>query len=273
VAIVTLTSDFGTKDYLVGAFKGRLLKQLVDCNIVDITHEVEPFNFAEAAYIIQNSIFEFPEHTYHLLLVNLFDATQSLPLLAFHKGHYLGSADNGLLPMVAGSLPELTIKLPLSENLQYNTLAWADVFADAIHKIESGKSFHHLGEEPDSIVEKISLQANYGEDFIDGRIIFIDRFENVVVNITRQDFERIGKGRTFSIAFKSKDYINKISDGYPQVNEGSKLAFFNAAGYLEIAVNKGNAAGLFGLKTFSERANPEFIKSRMFYQTVRILFG
>ena len=273
MAIVTLTSDFGSKDYLAGAFKGRLLQRLADCRLMDISHEVEPFNFAEAAYIIQNSVFNYPEHSYHLLLVNLFDTTQSLPLLAYHKGHYFGVADNGLLPMVLGSQPEQVIKLNISASQQYNTLAWADAFADAIFKIEDGISFHLIGEEPESVVEKFSLQANYGEDFIHGRIIFIDRFENVVVNITRQDFERIGKGRPFTISFNSRDHIRRINDGYPQVVEGSSLAFFNSAGYLEIAVNKGNAAGLFGLQAFSHLANPEFMKSRMFYQTVRILFG
>ncbi len=121
--------------------------------------------------------------------------------------------------------------------------------------------------------EKFSLKANYGDDFIDGRIVFIDRFGNVVVNITREEFERIGKGRPFTLAFNSRDHIQKINNGYPQVNEGSRLAFFNAAGFLEIAINKGNAAGLFGLQAFDHLANPEFIRSRMFYQTVRILFG
>ncbi len=249
------------------------MQRLADCRIVDITHEVEPFNFAEAAYIIQNSVFHYPAHSYHLLLVNLFDTTQSLPILAFHQGLYFGAPDNGLLPMVLGGQPEMAIRLPIHKAVQYNTLSWADVWADAFYKIEKGESLHLIGEEPDALVEKFSLQANYGPDHIDGRIIFIDRFENVIVNITRDDFERVGKGRPFTITFKSKDHITKINEGYPQVIEGNKLAFFNSAGYLEIAVNKGNAAGLFGLKAFSDLANPDFIKSRMFYQTVRILFG
>ncbi len=273
MAIVTLTSDFGTKDYLAGAFKGRLLQQYLHCNFVDISHDISPFNFAEAAYIIKNSIEHFPVHSYHLLLVNLFDTTQSVPILAFHKGQYFGVPDNGLLPMVLGCQPEQAVSLPLLAAMQYNSLGWADLFGKAIQQIESGLPFYQLGTEPDHLTEKFNLLANFGEDYIDGRIIFIDRFENVVVNITRAEFENVGKGRPFTIAFKSKDTIRRIHDGYPCVGEGSSLAFFNSAGYLEIAVNKGNAAGLFGLQTFSHLANPEFIKSRMFYQTVRILFG
>jgi S-adenosylmethionine hydrolase len=273
VAIITLTSDFGTKDYLAGAFKGRLLQQYAQCNIVDISHDIAPFNFAEAAYIIKNSVTHFPSHTYHLLLVNLFDTTQSLPVIAFHEGHYYGAPDNGLLPMVLGSQPEQAVSLALPTGMQYNSLGWADLFGKAIQQVESGMPFYQLGTQPDHLVEKFHLLANFGEDYIDGRIIFIDRFENVVVNITREEFEKVGKGRPFTIAFKSKDTIRRINEGYPQVSEGSSLAFFNAAGYLEIAVNKGNAAGLFGLQAFSHLSNPEFIKSRMFYQTIRILFG
>ena len=273
MAIITLTSDFGTKDYLAGAFKGRLLRHHAACQLVDITHDVPPFNFSEAAYIIKNSVLNFPEHSFHLLLVNLFDSATSLPLLAYHRGHYYAAADNGLLPMVLGTQPDQSILLNLPARLQYDTLAWADLFGKAIHHIESGLAFDKLGKEPELLVEKTNLLPNYGDDFIDGRIIFIDRFENVVVNITYDDFHRIGNGRPFAIMFKSRDTIRRISNGYPQVSEGSSLAFFNSAGYLEIAVNKGNAASLFGLQTFSHHANPEFIKSRMFYQTVRILFG
>lgn len=272
MAIVTLTSDFGGKDYIAGAFKGRLLSQFPSCQLIDITHEVAPFNFSEATYIIRNSVVHFPENSFHLLLVDLFDNTQSVPVLAFHKNHYYGAPDNGLLPMVLGEQPELAVALKLPKSEQFNTIAWADCFGKAIKHIEEGLPLQELGHEPEQLAEKINLQVNYGADFIDGRIIFIDRFENVVVNITRNDFDSIGKGRPFEITFKSKDTIQKISEGYPQVSEGAKLAFFNAAGYLEIAVNKGNAAGLFGLQAFSHLSNPDFLKERMFYQTVRILF-
>ncbi|HXW00662.1 MAG TPA: SAM-dependent chlorinase/fluorinase, partial [Anaerolineae bacterium] len=228
VAIVTLTSDFGTKNYLAGAFKGRLLQQHPGCSLVDITHDIPPFNFSEAAYIITNSVSHFPDHSFHLLLVNLFDTVTSLPVLAYHKGRYYGVPDNGLLPMVLGEQPDLAIMLPISAKQQYNSLAWADLFGKAIHHIEGGLALDSLGRQADMLLEKMKLQANYTDDYIDGRIIFIDRFENVIVNITREDFDRIGRGREFTLMFKSRDSITRISDGYPQVSEGSYLAFFNA---------------------------------------------
>ena len=110
-----------------------------------------------------------------------------------------------------------------------------------------------------------------GENWIEGQIIFIDHFENVVVNITREAFEVQRKGRKFSIAFKRDEVIDKISDTYTDVPEGEKLALFNSAGYLEIAINKGNAAGLLGLQGFSERQSSH-IQNRLFYQTIRVYF-
>ncbi len=109
-------------------------------------------------------------------------------------------------------------------------------------------------------------------DWIEGQIIFIDNFENVVVNIQREDFEEQRKGRSFSIVFKRDETIEKISETYADVAEGEKLAHFNSSGYLEIAINKGNAAGLFGLQGFSETLQVSTQQNKLFYQTVKIFF-
>ena len=115
-----------------------------------------------------------------------------------------------------------------------------------------------------------------GDNFIEGQIILIDKFENVIVNISKVQFEEHRKGRKFSIIFKRDEVIDKLSESYADVPEGDKLAFFNSAGYLEIAINKGHAASLFGLQRFSEKqhktAQQQYINSRMFYQTVKVYF-
>jgi S-adenosylmethionine hydrolase len=107
------------------------------------------------------------------------------------------------------------------------------------------------------------------------QIIFIDNFENVIVNINKIEFEETRKGRKFSIVFKRDEIIDKISESYADVPEGDKLAFFNSAGYLEIAVNKGNAASLFGLQGFSEKQHSlqqQYMSSRLVYQSVKVFF-
>jgi S-adenosylmethionine hydrolase len=103
---------------------------------------------------------------------------------------------------------------------------------------------------------------------IEGHIIFIDSFENVITNISRKHFEEARKGRNFSIVFKRDEIIDRISETYADVREGEKLALFNSADYLEIAINKGNAAGLFGLRGFSDKAT----QAQLTYQKVKIHF-
>ena len=111
-------------------------------------------------------------------------------------------------------------------------------------------------------------------NWIEGQIIFIDNFENVIVNITQEQFEEQRKGRKFRIVFKRDEEIDHISETYADMPEGQKLALFNSAGYLEIAINKGNAAGLFGLKGFSEKNMQAsgISQNQLLYQTIRVYF-
>ena len=121
---------------------------------------------------------------------------------------------------------------------------------------------------------KNPLRPLLANDWIEGQIIFIDNFENVIVNISKEEFEEQRKGRSFKIVFKRDEVIEKISETYADVNEGEKLALFNSAGYLEIAINKGNAAGLFGLQGFSEKQQQQgqYMNNRLFYQTIKVFF-
>ena len=107
--------------------------------------------------------------------------------------------------------------------------------------------------------------------FIEGQILMIDRFLNVIVNITKTEFEEARKGRSFKIVLLGGTHIENISDHYADVHEGEKLAFFNEAGYLEIAVNKGYAATLFGLGEFNA-GGPSQHGRRQYYQTVKVFF-
>jgi hypothetical protein len=272
MAVLTLTSDIGTQDYLAGAVKGQLLQIDPTFQLVDITHSVRPFNYAQAAYICRNSIRHFPEQSFHLILVNLFDRRNKHLLLAYHKNQYYLCADNGLLTMILEEKPEMVIGLPMDANLQGHTLHCVQVFGNAIAAINRGERITEIGEPDFPYLEKNPLKPWLQENSIEGQIIYIDHFENVVVNITREQFDDQRKGRKFYIVFKRDETIEQISNHYADVPEGEKLAHFNAAGYLEISINKGNAAGLFGLQGFSEQSQNAYLQNRLFYQTVKIFF-
>ncbi len=267
--LITLITDIGEKDFLAGAIKGQLLRYQQDLNIIDITHSLSPFNYPQAAYVARNAIKNFPTGTFHLILVNIFDEKTDHLLLAEHNGHFIGCADNGLLSMILEEEPQKVVSLVLDPNTQNSTLFFTNVFAKAIHELNNGKTIEEVGVINNQIKIKHHLQPSHGDDWLEGQIIFIDNFENVIVNINKFQFEQHRKGRGFSIVFKRDEVIEKMSNNYSDVAEGEKLALFNSAGYLEIAVNKGNAAGLFGLQGFSEN---QHLSNKLFYQTVKVYF-
>jgi S-adenosylmethionine hydrolase len=272
--LVTLTSDIGHQDFLTGAVKGQLLQLNPNFNIVDITHNLPPFNYPQAAYVCRSAIKNFPEQTFHLVLVNLFDQQHEHLLLIKHNNQYIGCADNGLITMILEELPLEMVALPLNKSAHKDTLYCIKVFAAAFNNILEGKTLAETGDKNVSIQIKNHLRPLYGNNWIEGQIIFIDNFENVIINITKEEFEEQRGKRSFKIVFKRDEVIDTISETYSDVPESEKLALFNSAGYLEIAINKGNAAGLFGLQGYSEKltTQSQYLQNRLLYQTIKIYF-
>ncbi len=272
--LITLTSDIGNQDYLIGAIKGRLLRINPDFQIIDISHSLSPFNYPQAAYVCRSAIKNFPEFTYHIILINLFESKPDQMLLAFNKDQYILCADNGLLSMIVEDKPEMVIGIPMEKTAIKNTLYCIDVAAKAIMQLANGDPVQEIGMPDTAYLEKNALRPLLGENWIEGQIIFIDNFENVIVNITQEQFEQQRKGRRFKIVFKRDETIDRISGSYADVPQGEKLVLFNSAGYMEIAINKGNAAGLFGLRGYSEQSGQinTLVQNRLFYQTVKVLF-
>ena len=266
--IITLTTDIGHQDYLVSAVKAQLLQVNPEFNIIDITHSISPFNYPQAAYLTRSAVKNFPEYSYHIIMVNLFEKRPEHLLLAFHNNQYFLCADNGLLTMILEDKPELVIGIPLDKMEQRNTLHCAEVMGRAVNQLVQGEPIGSIGIPDVNYTAKNHLRPLLGNNWMEGQIIFIDNFENVIVNITREQFEEQRKGRSFRIVFKRDETIDRISESYADVSEGEKLALFNSAGYLEIAINKGNAAGLFGLKGFSEKTR----QGQLSYQTVKVFF-
>ena len=274
MAIITLTSDIGLQDYLVGSVKGMLHESCPDHEVIDISHEIAPFDFPQAVYLTRSALPWFPPGTCHFILVNLFDHKNAPYLLCYHKGHYFLCADNGLITMILNGTPEKIFRLHLNHQ-GFNTLHVIRQFADTTAALGRGIPPEELGEAADTLIERNPLQPILQADYIEGQVIYIDRFENVVVNITRDQFEACRKGRSFRIFVMRDDFIGHISQSYSDVPEGGKLAMFNTAGYLEIAINKGNAAGLFGLQSYSRDLNgpgDAHLHKHLFYQTIRIHF-
>ena len=155
--------------------------------MIDITHHLSPFNYPQAAYVCRNAIKNFPPGTFHLVLVNLFDEKPEHLLLAEHNGHYIGCADNGLLTMILEEVPQKVVALALDKSQQKNTLYCASVFCQGLQRdCMNGKKLEDIGDAGVSIHVKNPLRPLLGNNWIEGQIIFIDNFENVIVNITQR---------------------------------------------------------------------------------------
>jgi S-adenosylmethionine hydrolase len=269
--LLTLSTDIGQQDYVVGAVKGQLVSVLPSLNIVDITHYLPQENFAHAAYICGNAFKHFPEQTIHLILLNTFENKEGHFLLAEYNNHFIICPNNGILTMITNGIPDKVCTLPIIQAT--NFLSITQLISKAVAALLHGTSMLDIGTTGLSIVEKLMLKPLIGNDWMEGQVLFIDNFENVIVNITQEEFEKERKGRPFKIIFKRNESISQLSNNYAVVNEGETLAHFNSAGYLELAINKGNMAGLFGLSSFKEKMQSgHTVQNNWVYQTVRVFF-
>jgi len=267
--LLTLTSDFGISDPMVGAVKGEILKVNEGFNIIDITHEIAPFNFMQAAYLCKSIFTNYPPESFHLVLVNLFDAPVEHILLVKHKDQFVGIPDNGLITMILDEIPNEFVKLLVSASQKTKVEGLIQIWLEAFSSISSGKSISQVGLPLDQLMQKSLMRSYISSQYIEGQVLMIDRFNNVVVNITIHEFEEARRGRRFKIVLLRDAFIEEISTTYSDVSEGEKLARFNESGYLEIAINKGFAAPLFGLGEYGQSSS---LQKRQYYQTIKIFF-
>ena len=249
MAIITLTSDWGLKDHYAGAVKGAILKLLPGAQIVDISHHIPAFDLNQAAFIVRNFYGNFPEGTIHILAINSEAAIETPHTLVYHNGHYFIGADNGIYSLLFDDKPTKIIELDIIQDSDYFTFPSRDVFVKVACHIASGKPIDALGHPKVNLLQKMAFQPVILGDMIKGKVIYIDNYENVFVNITESLFNSIVKNHKFAITFRSASYsITEISKSYKDVSPGVMLALFSSSGYLEIAIREGKASSLLGLK-------------------------
>jgi len=246
--IITLTTDLGHKDHYVSSVKGAILTQYPEVHIVDITHEIEPYNIQKAALVLKNAFKNFPEGTVHIIGVNDEASMDTSHMAVKAEGHYFVGADNGIFSLMFEQIPEKIVELNIRQDTDLLTFPTRDVFTKAACHIARGGTLEIIGTVKTKIEERAFFRPVSEPSVIRGTVIYIDRYSNIITNISKQLFKEVGKGRPFSIYLKRSDYvIDELSLSYCDVPEGEKLALFGTTGNLEIAINKGNASGLLGL--------------------------
>ena len=262
MSIITLTTDYGLKDHFVGALKGKLLSEFREATIIDISHNIDAFNVAEAAYIIGAAYNSFPKGTVHLIGVDIELNSENQHIAMQWNDQYFICADNGILSMLIQKIvPQKLVAINIHDRLP-NDATDLDVFVKVACHLAKGGLPNVIGKEIKAIKEVTELQAVVQENQIKGYVIYNDHLGNAVTNISKKMFLEMGKARPYEILFKNKvikTILPKysdigISEKYPlKYYEGEKLAIFNEAGFLEIAIFRsnpetvGSASSLLGL--------------------------
>ncbi|MDI6050297.1 SAM-dependent chlorinase/fluorinase [Flavobacterium sp. XS2P24] len=251
MSIITLTTDYGLKDHFVGALKGKILSEYSEALIIDISHDIDPFNTVEASYIIGGSYASFPKGTVHLVGVDMESNKENQHIVMQWNNHYFIAADNGILSMLSQKIvPQKMVAINIHDRLPSEATD-LDVFVKVACHLAKGGLMNVIGKEINTIKQVTNLQATISDDgnSLKGHVIYIDHFGNVITNISKKYFIEVAKGRPYEIVLKTKNIKTILpnysaiasSDKYPiKSYEGEKLAIFNEAGFLEIAIFRSN---------------------------------
>jgi S-adenosylmethionine hydrolase len=253
MSIITLTTDFGTKDHFVGAIKGTIYSELPDARIVDISHQISPFNITETAYILKNAYKSFPEGSIHIIGVDSELNIENKHIALKLDSHYFICPDNGVISLLASEIkPEKIVEINIHDRVS-TSFPVLDVFVQVACHIVRGGTLEVIGKTISYFKQLTELQPVVSSDknTITGNIIYVDNYGNSISNISNKLYQEIGKGRNFEV-IANRYIFKKIYTKYSDIvdfslpkeqrqKDGSRMAIFNTANYLEIAMYRSNS--------------------------------
>ncbi len=247
MAIITLTSDWGTSDYYLAAVKGAIYSQLPDAIIVDISHDIKHFDLEGAAFTLRNCYKNFPKGTVHIIGINS-EESVDIPHIALESnGYFFIGADTGIFSMILDQQADQMYHLDIPSDTGFFTFSERDRFVKAAVHLSKKLPLSQLGDPYEQLNAKLLFQPTTDGQSIKGLVVYIDSYENLITNISERLFRTEQRGRTFEILF-SIYKIRHIRTSYLDVSVPDYLALFGSHGFLEIAINQGNAASLLGME-------------------------
>jgi S-adenosyl-L-methionine hydrolase (adenosine-forming) len=256
--IITLTTDFGINDHFVGAMKGVILEIVPEAEIIDISHAVQAFDVLDGAIAISQAYSYFPTGTVHVVVVDPGVGTTRRPILASSDGYHFVAPDNGVLSMVYAREERIHVRHITSEHYfrqpVSNTFHGRDVFAPVAAYLAKLVDSHKFGDEIEDYVKFAAPKPKAaGENKIRAVVLKVDRFGNLITNVTPADAPALFKDQpaAFKIAVGSRE-ITSIHSTYAEGEPGEVFGILGSMGYLEIAANRGAAAQITGAGKGSE---------------------
>ncbi|MGO9016479.1 MAG: S-adenosyl-l-methionine hydroxide adenosyltransferase family protein [Dissulfurispiraceae bacterium] len=246
--IITLTTDFGYKDPFVAEMKGVILSINPHAIIVDITHSIQPQDIEEAAYIIGSSFGYFPSGTIHIVVVDPGVGSRRKALILDNGGFYFVGPDNGVFSHILGlSQPVKGVYITEERYMRSNaspTFQGRDLFAPAGAWLSKGLPPGEFGPPAKDFGTFPVPRSEVTHGGISGQVIYVDSFGNAITNITGADLTSFAGHYVVEI----NNAIIQPVKYYAQAGEKSLSCLVNSSGYLELFVNKGNAAEQYGIK-------------------------
>lgn len=250
-SMITLLTDFGTRDHYVASMKGVILQINPKCTLVDISHQVIPHDIKEGAFLLSSAYSYFPKGTIHLSVVDPEVGSLRKPILLVTTNYFFVGPDNGLFTLVAlrdkvKQVVALTNKIYFLPQVS-TTFHGRDVFAPVAGHLSLGKNPKAFGREIDSWVELDFGKPKIEGGTLVGEIFHIDVFGNLISNIDEQQFFNFTKARSFIIRVGEKA-IQGLKKGYWEEKRNVPMALFGSGGFLEISVREGNAQKILKVK-------------------------
>jgi S-adenosylmethionine hydrolase len=249
--IITLTTDYGTQDHLVGVMKGVILKINPDVQIVDITHHVTPFDLLDGALAIASAYPYFPPRTIHVVVVDPGVGTDRRPLIVSGQNQYFLAPDNGVLSGVYEKEPNPIVRNLTAEHYFLHpvskTFHGRDVFAPVAAWLSKSWQPGSMGEDITDYKKFAMPKPKEADGAWKGVVLKVDAFGNLLTNFRAEDLAAgsIEKGEIDLQA--GTHAVKRLVPTFAAGSNGEVVVFVGSGGYLEIGVNKGSAAKALGL--------------------------
>ncbi|MBI4460977.1 MAG: SAM-dependent chlorinase/fluorinase [Acidobacteria bacterium] len=257
-SIVTLTTDFGSSDHYVGAMKGVILNINPEAEVVDICHDLRPYDVLEGAFAIAQAYRYFPPRTIHLVVVDPGVGTARRPILAAIDKYYFVAPDNGVLSLVFDQEENALVRHITSSHYYLEpvsqTFHGRDVFAPIAGWLSRQVEPDKFGEAITDFVRfHVPPPKRVNERLLKGMILRVDRFGTLVTNLTPGDLPQLFAENPpdFKIVI-GKTEITRIKTGYAQGAPGEVFAILGSSGYLEISSNRASAAATLSVNKGAE---------------------
>ena len=250
--IITLTTDWGTKDFFSGMVKAKLYSSIPNVQVVDITHDIEQYSMMNTAFVVKNACLNFPKGTIHIIDVNsFFDQEKDINFVVIeYNEQYFICADNKMPHSIFGDNCTSIIEITTYWDSNFYNFVAHDLFCKVATMIANGTPLEEIGYKRESLNKSQAIAPIYEENSIKANIMYIDSYGNAYLNVKYEEFMKVGQNRPFKVTLQSGIHkINELDstyydeEGYPDL-----IVTVSSTGYIQIAMKIASAEQLLRLR-------------------------